>query len=431
MKKHLLTLFFTLLIIGLNAQTLYFKCTTATSGQYNWNTASNWYTDPLCTVSAGGTPISTNDVIIGNAAFTANSQVINIDASSQACKGFTISYAGTYTNVAVVSVLGNVLNVFGHFNLTPFDNTKLSIANWKGDLTLNPVTTGTINVLTGGKRLVLNSINIPGNTIEYTVNFNDSLFLDRWFHTPAYSGYITIGTGYTTTNSVKVNFNDLVKLGHYYVVQQYGGNYHSSVEIISGNVSFNNGVFSTFPSSLYPFTFFDATYGTGGIIARNSALVNISPQTLTSGSYPIARNKTLLGYLQANGTSALNTTTINAINQTIQIDGPFTGNFSNINFTNSIVNANLRGNVYPFNSWGVNSNSLLSMVGSTLNLMPQGKTVNVGTFSQTNGHVYNIINVFDDLSITRINAGSFSANQFNVVTPNKTIFLSSWLFNAV
>ena len=122
---------FLILSIFLKSQTLYFKCTTvSTPSIYPWSVASNWYTDAACTMSTTtGIPVSTNDVIINSNAFTANNQKIDFDQSSMACKGFSVTYNGTYTNVAMQSVAGNVLSVFGHFDLTSFDNSKLSIIN--------------------------------------------------------------------------------------------------------------------------------------------------------------------------------------------------------------------------------------------------------------------------------------------------------------
>ena len=211
MKKILLVLFVFISIV-FKAQTLYFKCTTiSTPSVYPWGVATNWYQDPLCTTtSTSGIPTSANDVVINSNAFTANGQKIDFDQASMACKGFTVSYAGTYTNVAMQSVPAKVLNVFGHFDLTAFNNSKLSISNWKGDIVFNPANISTLNVLTGGKTLVLNSITVPGNTSTYTVNFNDSLFLDR---TTTNAAIINLGYGYTTTNDVIVNFNEILKMG--------------------------------------------------------------------------------------------------------------------------------------------------------------------------------------------------------------------------
>lgn len=337
-----------------------------------------------------------------------------------ACKGFTVSYAGTYTNVAMQSVPAKVLNVFGHFDLTAFNNSKLSISNWKGDIVFNPANISTLNVLTGGKTLVLNSITIPGNTTTYTVNFNDSLFLDR---TTTNAAIINLGSGYTTTNAVIVNFNELLKMGS---INGFPGasNTHASLNVISGIANFNNGIFSNLLVIAYQNCNFSTSGGInqGGLMISNSSSVTLSPQTFTSVGYPIARNRSVIGFLQVNGTTAVNAPTLSVVGQTLQVNGFLNTSFANTSYVNSVINVNMYGqrNGYA-GMFEITGTTTLSAAGSTINILPNG--LNAGQFQGgalilSPNLAFNVFNIHDHC-VNVFCSGVQTFNQLNFVNLDK------------
>ena len=437
LKKQRLFFVFLFLVCAVgNAQTRYFKCTVLSGSTYNWTSVGNWYSDVTCTTPVAGTvgiPVSTSDVVFNSNCFTANNQTINLDGSGgMSSKGFTISYAGTYTNAGVVSIQGNVLNVFGDIDLRSFDNTKLSILGLNNDVVINPTVKGTIDIFTGSKALYLNSISIPGDPVTNTVNFNDSLYLNKKsIGGTANRGVIFIGTGsYTSNTAINVNFKDLVKLGY------LPGGYNAGIEINSGTVNFNNGLISTAPIFSVSTNYLSKSasgvyYGSnGGLYIANSSSVTLLPQTI---GVP-ARNRNQIGCLEVGGPSVGNSPTLNASNQTLIIGGFSRLGIARVDFSNNLLNVNNYVGANPYGDvggWFTTTTTTLALTGSTLNLAPNGNNLGfaygriAANFSA--GHTYDIVNLFDNTNLSSL-GGTTNFKQINVLAPNKFINISGTCF---
>jgi gliding motility-associated-like protein len=404
--------------MSLQAQTLYFKCTSGSASNYNWSTLANWYTDAACTVAAPAIPGSGNDVIIGANTFTTNGQRVVFDQTAMACKGFSVTYAGTYTNCALTSAIGNKLSVFGHFDFTGFDNTKLSITGWNGDVELNPANIGTLNVLTDKKALYVNRLIIPGNTAQYTVNFNDSIFMNR-SNAVLNLGQIIIAPSYTSASSVRVNFNDLVKLGY-----RPADNNSAELIVNSGTVFFNNGVFSTVSnlSGVDVVASGGASNGyTGGIRALNSSSVTLLPN--------LQRGRSEMYSLWLSGTSTTNHPKFNAANQVIKTNSAMLFDYCNADFTNSTLNACnyiYTGTAAQRSYWAAKTTATIALTGSTLNI---GESTASSFASISYASLdYNVVNINQSVVYGQSLNGNFQFvpssnpkfNQFNV---NNATFL--------
>ena len=194
--------------IGMS-QPRYFKCTTATLGKYNWSTPANWYQDAACTINAS-IPGSGNDVVFGANTFTTNGQIVYFDPGPWASGGFSVN-ATSFTGCAFQGPTTSTLTVFGHFDISNLNTTNCAITGWNINVVYNPGFIFNQNVFMGNtKKLNFDAITIDGNITTYTVNFQDTVYLDR---TASNSGRILVAPTYTNTNSVKVNFNKVVKLG--------------------------------------------------------------------------------------------------------------------------------------------------------------------------------------------------------------------------
>lgn len=431
MKYYYIKFLILLSIFNYGQSTYYFKCSvaSATTNIYNYSNPGNWYTDPACSIPSGAIPTSTNNVVFNSNMFSSGNQTVNFNLNNLLCKDFDVNYSGAYTNCALFGSISSKLFCFGNFNLTNLDTNKCKISLWNINLELNTSNTSSLSVVTASNTLFFNQIEIPGNTINKIVSFNDPLYLELKSFT---IGKILVANGYTNSNAITVNFNQVLILG------RTNTNLLGELNVQAGIVNLKNGIFCNAISTLTNTLGNSATSPKGGILAVNSSSVSISNHSVSSGisGYNIPLNRSDLWAIWVdgsnNGSNSIGVCTLVAQTCSLNTLGAFTMHKANVNINNSIINAKdlsspTIGNGSKFN-WAITNSSSLTALGSTLNIISPTEDAyfNYGSFN------YNVVNIMSRCRVNNLigppyvvaNNSIATFNQLNIVNPVSFIHTS-------
>ncbi|MFC6225245.1 hypothetical protein ACFP2F_18505 [Hymenobacter artigasi] len=147
------------------ARTLYWV-----GGGGNWNDAAHW------SLSSGGpggecTPSLVDNVLVDAGSVTTTGQTLTIDLAASNCRSIDCSGLTNGKNLALRSVAGNLLSVYGSVTWAAAPNMTLALAG--GLLILGPGTASTLT--SAGQRLTGNlNLNVPGGSVTLADPFSST-----------------------------------------------------------------------------------------------------------------------------------------------------------------------------------------------------------------------------------------------------------------
>jgi hypothetical protein len=393
-----------LMICSTYAQTSW-KGTASTS----WNNSANW---------TAGVPVSTTDVIIGDASFTGAFQPTLNAASS--CKSLTI---GASTKVSILTVQKNLtvstnITIGSNGTITHSSNTTISVkGNWTKTgtytATSNNATvtfTGTNQTLTGAttfQRMTINagsSLSLANNiTISNRLNVNGSL--DPNLNIVSGAGNMTVNAGGTL----------MVKAA------TYAGNYTISGTFTmngAGTVNYSSSTINQTVSNSFSYGYLRISGGTTKSLAGNLPLLN-SSLAANGRIYVDAGIFDLLGFTANRGTAVSGGSFVIAAGATLKIGGTntFPANYSSVVLA-STSNVDYYGNNQVVSSQYYGNLLLRGTSGAVVKTMPALSMTVAGNFSTSLNTATSVtftaaqsLVIYGNISIgasTVVNGGSFT-----------------------